>query len=297
MHIKDFFETVLTTNPKELSDSSISRYRQSCSHFLSIMHETTTLEELDDIKINEFAKRRFESGKSLHTVNLDLRQLQAILRLGAKLDNVDCKHLHLSKLPDLDALVRVFTMEEVQRLASAEPDQAFRDFLLFLVWTGIKKNEALRLRWGDVYSDAQIPYLNVTSSSESTRRVILIDFAADKLGPRKGDNDLAFPLWRPEAVAKRFRNLANRVNLEGRLLNDLTDCVFKWAVDLGIPKNEILHFNNVVLRLYQLIWPEFEAFSKEKKAKEPGWAPKDTDKRPKAPEGKPDNQKKEAQKT
>jgi integrase len=252
---------MLGYNTKHLSPSSLVRYRQSFDCFIDIVGSDLKIQDLNSEVVDYFSKVRMERTGCRQTVNIDLRQVQATLRLFHCISGITLEPAHFAKLPYLDEMEKVFTIQEVQRLIDEEPVKKIKNFWHFLVWTGIKKEEALQLQWGNVFERGPAPYMKVTSSSGSVRKVVLVSLALDKLGARKGAKSLVFPSLNSTMVTKEFAFVTKKAGLAGHLINDLSGCIFKWAKGLGIPEREILHFNDVVPRVESFLSPGFKRFS------------------------------------
>jgi integrase len=248
-----FLERFAYLNPRSLSDSSLRRYRQSFTKFIDSVGDKTHLQDLNSDMAANFVKLNMDMGFSRGTVNLDNRQLKATLGYAPSLTSVNMDPVHFPMVPTNKTIMNAFSLNEIQSLTAAEDNEEFRNFLKFLVWTGVKRNEALDLTWNDVFLDSQDPYIVVTAADRSKRKIVLVPACVDYIGQPKNPTDKVFPLWSSAQVTKRYYKLAEEAKITGHLLNDTTKCVYSWALAYGFEDSQIVFFNEVVKEVYEYI--------------------------------------------
>lgn len=91
------------------------------------------------------------SGKARETIRREIGAVQAMLNWASGLYQMGRK-FEIKKPPKGDERLRFLEQEEVKALVEASPDW-FRPLLVTLFWTGMRRSEAAKLRWGDVRKD------------------------------------------------------------------------------------------------------------------------------------------------
>lgn len=123
-----------------------------------------------------------------------------------------------------------------------------RDFLQFLVFIGLRKNEALILRWTDIDFKAKTLTVQDTKNSD-THTLPLTDFLLALLKERKREieSEWVFPGPNPEFHLKEPRAAAERVEELSKVeftLHDLRRTFITIAESLDLPAYALKRFAN-----------------------------------------------------
>ena len=155
--------------------------------------------ELSSTDLTRFIERRRGEKVSDLTINNHLRLLRAMLRWGEAEGLLEDLPVRVKMLRVMDRKrLEVFEPEEVEEvLENAEP--RVRLLVLLVAATGMRRDEALHLTWGDVdFEDARV------------------DVRAKKFNARLRDRTLVEKTWRPKTFEERELYLTEEVVRELR---------------------------------------------------------------------------------
>ncbi|GHV56371.1 hypothetical protein FACS189460_1020 [Deltaproteobacteria bacterium] len=139
----------LAASRTRLSATSMLRYRFTLRNFEKHFGADCRLDQVTGRDINTWAGIRLQSGISPETVNIDLRHVKAFFRRLVDWEILaKAPKIEMVKTPK--RLPRHLTEEQFQAVITAEPLEKHRWFFTFLYWTGLRRAEAINLRWEDV---------------------------------------------------------------------------------------------------------------------------------------------------
>jgi integrase len=170
------------------------------------------------------------------TVGKEIRTLKAILNKAIEWGRIRSNPIHFVSEPKQlnSGPERFYSAEELQLIYRASPDRPH-------VWrlmanTGIRRGEALQLRWADVGHE-EIRVLSTEderTKSGKWRIVPLSEGAREALEAFKRDGDRVLPRIRPESLSRAFLHDAARASLDGSL-HTLRHTFISHLVMKGVP--------------------------------------------------------------
>ncbi len=203
------------------------------------------LSQIKRVHVNRFIEKRLKGNKSPRTANLDLIALRNVLKRAV--DEGLIQRLPTEGLRPLKTTVRkrpLFGPTELETLCSAafktrEKDngetvevtknaQEFVDYVKLLAYSGARRNEALALRWQDVYSERE--QLTIGASGDTKNRTSrVVDFNPklrdhlEEMKRRKApDSDWLFPSpqrGKKDLGARTFQESLKLVRTKAKMPN------------------------------------------------------------------------------
>jgi integrase len=180
------------------------------------------LSVISPAKIEEYKATRLKEVAPT-TVNIEIRVLNTALNQAAELGwlkNAPEARFKQIRIPDAEP-PDWLNHEQIVKLLATDDDE-FRCFLIFLLHTGCRRNEALGVMWNDVDLKRRQIMISGQVGKMGRRRVVpLNDTLCELLSswPRLETEQL-FPNYGPNQVSMKFR---------------------RWARIIGLPKGISLH--------------------------------------------------------
>ena len=225
--IKDY----LLAGRTRLAQTTILRYKDTLKAFENYFGVTRRVDQITGKEINEWVATRLQQGLSPETVNMDIRHLKAFLNrlvdweLLAKLPKIE-------KVKAPKRLPRHLTVEQVQAIIDAEVKEPFKRIYKFMAWTGVRRAEAVNLRWEDI-SLGDVSQALITGKGDRQRVIPLVPPAVEALGaPEKAG--VVFAVFSVDYVTHRFVKAAKAAGVKARL-HDLRHTCLTWLVAHGVP--------------------------------------------------------------
>ena len=199
------------------------------------------LRSITQRRLEQWAAHLTQLGRSPHTIRSYLSHILAALELavewGSLREMPRIKRRRVVRTPEV--LPRTLLPEEVERLLASERDPERRALWTFLVWTGLRRQEAYDLVWQRVHLDDDEPWCQVIGKGGKERLVPLLPAAVDALrvfGPADVGPVFSFTP-RPRTTARRPSPERLRELLEsglsyvqiGRMLGVSDVTVARWA--------------------------------------------------------------------
>ncbi|MDR2199900.1 MAG: tyrosine-type recombinase/integrase [Deltaproteobacteria bacterium] len=236
--MSDFIREYLFESRGRLSQSSLERYGRSFKAFLKYLGDRE-LEDLSTRLITAFACGRLADGVLPESVNLDLRHVKAALNKAYRWELIP-KPVHVEMVRTPKRLPRHLTPEQFQKILDAESIPAFKRLWTFLVWTALRRNEALNLTW-DRVTYGPSPHVRVVGKGDQERIVPLMPPAVAALGEPR-ESGPVFDFKNPVQVTKRFKHTAVKAGLSEHRLHDLRHSGISWLVGRGAPLKLVQDF-------------------------------------------------------
>lgn len=107
--------------------------------------------KIGDLDLAEVYREFSGTNKARETIRREIGAVQAMLNWVADLYQMDRK-FEIKKPPKGDERLRFLEEEEIAAMVKASP-WWFRPLVVALFWTGMRRSEAAKLRWGDVRKD------------------------------------------------------------------------------------------------------------------------------------------------
>ncbi len=231
---------------------TLKKDRRSLAAFLRFAGDAR-VDMITPAMVRAFCERRLSGGASARTVNLDLISLRGLLKRAVE-DG------HLREMPRIRALPTepppkrgLLSPAQIEALVRAARDNPrsgaqLADFIQLLAFSGMREQEALRLRWADVDFDARRLHVGRDGATKN-REARAVEFnpqlAAHLAGMRDGrapDSPWLFPSARRGADrarrAKSFRSgfeiARDRAGLPGVGFHDFRHYFCSLCVMAGI---------------------------------------------------------------
>ncbi len=239
--LKDAFDSYLETR-KQLSAKTINDYTRSLNLYLKDWMRKT-LEKITKDMVFERHRKLGEIGHS--TANLVMRILRAVYN-HAKALNENLPPNPVSRLGQTRAWYRVERRRNIIKNHNLHdwyqavinlPNPTIRDYLILLLFSGMRKGEAAKLKWKDV--DLKEKKFVVPETKTHEPLVLpLSDFLWNLLNVREIDGEFVFPgtgktghLVEPKKAVKKVVETSG-INF---MIHDLRRTFISIAESLDIP--------------------------------------------------------------
>jgi integrase len=245
-----------------LKKSTLMDYESTLRIHLAPFFGDARLEEIDLSMVEAFVYKKQHEGKAPKSILNYLGLLHAIFTHGMKRGWCSHNPVSLVEKPRVarHTDIRFLSLDELESILDATPPTAMgrNDRLIFLaaVMTGMRRGEAVALRWQDVDWNARVIRVrqNFTrgefgtpKSRRSSRAVPLAYRLADELQkhyattPYAGELDLVFAhpatgnVLDPSKLRKRFQSCARRAGVRPVRFHDLRHTFGTQMAAAGAP--------------------------------------------------------------
>jgi integrase len=195
------------------------------------------LSELTPAKVELFKAERLKSVTP-STVNICVRQLNTAFSQAVALGWLDPSiQQRFKQIRVPEAEPPLWLNDDEVTLVLSTPDTEFRNFLVFLLHTGCRRNEALGLTWGDIDLERRQIMVRGTVGKMGKRRTIpvseiLFEALSNWHAERKGH---LFPSYRSNQISMKFRHWAKRIGLrEGISLHSMRATFASVLIQKGV---------------------------------------------------------------
>ncbi|KAA3663152.1 MAG: hypothetical protein DWQ10_00775, partial [Calditrichaeota bacterium] len=172
------------------------------------------IDKITSSLIEEFKLNRIKSVKPV-SFNLEFRHLKAMFEKAVKWQYNeynpfrDVKQIKIknSNLP------KYLTKDEVRKLLDTIHDIDFQNLIIFYLYTGCRRGEALNLTWKDVDLRNRVITIRETKSGES-RTIPINEILFDLLSALKNNGSFVFR-FKPCFVTHKFKAYLKLADIEG----------------------------------------------------------------------------------
>lgn len=203
-----------------------------------LLSEVTTR---DVLTIQTSVRRKSAPSTANHYLTLMSRMLNVAVQLGMLEKNPASG---VKKLPENNARTRYLAQPEISRMLEALaswPNRSFAGLIRFLLFTGVRRGEAMNLTWDRVNFEEGTVFLDRTKNGKS-RTVLLNSLAVGVLkemeGLREGCHQFVFPghcKGAPFVNPRRsFNELCAKLKIEDFHIHDLRHCYCTIAANAGV---------------------------------------------------------------
>lgn len=213
----------VTWHRHEFPDSH-QRIAQIIEQHLAPTFDMRPLGAITADEIDEWKRDRSDAGAAPETVAKELRTLSAMFKRAISpwamgLTKNPCKEVRAPK--DLDSEpIRWYTREELERLYAASPNHA--DIWRLMANTGLRRREALQLKWADVDGERLRVVSRSTARTKSGKwRVVPLSGTAQialkrmKIGA--GIDGYVLARVHRASLSRAFAHCQKRAKLDGNL--------------------------------------------------------------------------------
>lgn len=253
-----FIPQYLSERKGHIKPNSLNRYDVSLRMLKAGLGENCLLRSITTRKLQQWAGQRLVAGVSRAGVNADLRHIRGALNWAAEVGMLKAAP-KVKMLKEAQNLPRHLTADQVELLLEAESNQDRRRLWVFLLWTGMRRSEALGMRWAHIAWDPK-PAAMVTGKGDKQRMVPLLPSAVASLAnmeperaagpicpwPRRevgsvwimpihpsGSIKPVLAVPKPDTVTRWFKVAARGAGLDCRL-HDLRHTAITWMVSRGV---------------------------------------------------------------
>ncbi len=174
---KYFLDTYSKINKRSWKRDQISIVR------LNRFFGSKFLYEITNKDIEEYKKKRLETGIQTSTLNRELACLRTILYKAVEWGNLSINPPKIKLFKENNLRIRYLTQAEERKLLEITPEP-LKGIILMAINTGMRRNEILNLKWSDVDLSAGIIIVKDSKSKEKreipinevVRKVILNHF-------------------------------------------------------------------------------------------------------------------------
>lgn len=229
--LQGFFNDYLIDIQTKVAQSTQARYKRSLRAFEAHFDGHNLIGQITTRDINQWAAARLKAGVSPEGVNIDLRHVKAALKCAERWELITKAPLiEMVKTPR--RLPRHLTKEQFLKILSCEPSPDYRRLWSFMVWTGVRRSEALGLCWDDINLD-EMPSARVIGKGDRQRIIPLLPPAVEALGVAGSGLVFGF-VGHPDNATHRFHKAARAAGVKAKL-HDLRHTTLTWFVAAGVP--------------------------------------------------------------
>lgn len=196
-----------------------------------ILLRSVNVKKLDEYKAFMLVKQYRGKPVRPESINSYLRHIRAALNTAVEWE-------WIPKAPKVKGATvhehepRVLGPDEIKSLIK-KADPEFRRMVIFYLWTGCRRTEALNLQWQNITWGDKPTALLTKTKGRRDRRVPLLPAVAKALKPIKKDIGPVFPQIHPDTVSHRFGELAALCGIKARL-HDLRHTSATWMIASGV---------------------------------------------------------------
>ncbi len=196
---------------------------------------STPLKLLNTKKIDEFKQVCLVRGVKPQSINSYLRHIKSALSTAEEWELLK-KKPKIKMLPAEQPLPHILTPEEIDVILgrAKKASLEFWRFLIFYLWTGCRRAEALTLTWQDCHLGPENPHVVLRKGKGKKHRVVpLLPAPLEALAPFKKDIGPVFVQVHPDTLTHWFKALARRCGIEAHL-HELRHTSATYMVASGI---------------------------------------------------------------
>jgi len=229
--LRQFITAYLKSREPYLSPKTIESYRETLRNFESFVGIDRPLPSITARDISAWAASLLRRGLKPVTVNVHLRNIKAALNRAAAWELITKPPVvEMVKVPNHQP--RHLTEEQFKSLLEHEFNFEYRRLWSFMVWTAVRRSEALGVRWEHV-TLGERPQVLITGKGDKQRVVPLLPPAVAALG-HPGACGPVFQVGAGTYVTHRFRDMARAAGIKAKL-HDLRHTGLTWMVAHGVP--------------------------------------------------------------
>ena len=191
--------------------------------------EMDRLNNITHLHIEKFKNWRRESGVMASSVNREMTVIKAMFNRGMEWEFIGRNPtIAVKKFKEPKRQARFYTKEEAVRIAGAA-DDIMRPIVIFLLHTGLRREELLHLIWNDIALERKV--LTIQAKDDwrpkdfQVRHIPLAAPALEALQALPGSHEPQTPVFRDRArgifnadtLTHRFADIVRGLNLDGNL--------------------------------------------------------------------------------
>jgi len=229
--IRSFKVAYLNERRPHLALASLESYRDALNSFESFFGVSRRIDTISSREIMAWAAHLLENGRKPVSVNVHLRSIKAAFNRAVIWELIPkVPRIEMLKIPKRQP--RHLTEDQFQNILDQETNPEYRRLWLFMVWTGVRRSEALGLHWDCVFFGER-PQATVIGKGDKERSIPLLPPAVAALG-NPGHFGPVFKVGCADYVTHRFLDLARAAGIKAKL-HDLRHTALTWMVARGVP--------------------------------------------------------------
>jgi len=235
--LEEFIKTYTEGRQPDYSQKTIDADSLALTLLGEAVGRKIRLDRITEEKLQQFRDVCIQRHVKPVSINTYLRHIRAALN-AARRD----KHIELvpaipffrEKGKTLPRHLRPDEIDKILALAQKTRPEFYR-MLVFYLWTGARRQEALSLRWEKVYLDARNPYAIIRGKGDKERTVPLLPGVMKVLRPYKRDIGPVFKPINESTATHWFKAIARANGIKDARLHDLRHTAATFMLSKGIP--------------------------------------------------------------
>ncbi len=266
----EFTDKYLELSNATKSENTFSLDKYGLKMFLAYLKDQGSDLSMRSITYQEaqdYAVRRLSSVKPV-SVNIETRQLKAAFQQAVKWGMIEANPFREVKQLKIknDDFPRFFSKDEIKKLLAVMLADRFKDLILFYLYTGCRRDEALHLTWDDIDLDRSMVSFRRTKTGVS--RAVPLNREIKGILGRMDRDGKPFPFTRWH-VTHRFKKYLRKAGLDPSLhLHSLRHTfashLIMGGVDLPTVSKLLGHSSTRTTEIYAHLAPDHLKAATEK---------------------------------
>lgn len=217
-----------------LSPATVTKDELSLRLLTDVVGGNTALKAIKSKKIEQFKKVCLARGCEAVTVNGYLRHIKAAFGVGEEWYK-GYKRPKIKMCKVGKRLPRALTPAQIDLLLTRAKEHwpALYPLLVFYLWTGVRRKEALSLEWQDI-NFGENPFARIKGKGDKERVVPLQAPVVEMLQPIQRDIGPVFIQVHLDTITHWFQKLARECQIKARL-HDLRHSCATYMLASGTP--------------------------------------------------------------
>jgi integrase len=196
--------------------------------------------EINNFHIDEYKKKRLESGDTVATINRELSCFKTILRKAVEWGKLSPPLPNIRLFRENNQRVRYLEEQEAETLidAASEP---LKSIMFIALHTGMRRGEILNLKWNDV--DVKERSITIWNTKNREKRVVPMNsIVCNVFSSRKKSPDSEFVFTRQNGqyritddyITHMFQKLVEETGIKNFRFHDLRHTFASWLAMRGV---------------------------------------------------------------
>lgn len=203
VHLSEFINEYLEYSRAVKAEKTVEIDSRALRQFMEL-HGDLQLSKVTSKYAEDFKIERLKTLKPV-SVNMELRQLKAAFEKAIQWDHIQTnpfKGVEQCRVKNSN-LPKFLNKEEVNVLLETIPEGTFREFVLFGLYTGCRRGEALNLTWDEVDLETGKVTFRITKTGKS-RSIPFNGALTSILGSMERNGERPFP-FQESFVTHKFK--------------------------------------------------------------------------------------------
>jgi integrase len=246
-----FAEDLIAYTTANYAKSTVTINRIALNHLQQIAGDCS-LVSISPLHVDQYKTKRIKDEVSPVTINVELRALRTIFNVAIRWQHVERNPFTGMRLMSVPERTPAFlTRDDFQNLLNVIKEGWIRELVVFAVLTGMRRGEALNLKWKNVDLSRKIIHIETDSTFKTKagkRRVVPMNETVFSLLSQKAmayhGSDFVFthdgePID-AGYLTHRFKDYVSKTKLDGRLhWHSLRHTFASWLVQDGVSLFEV----------------------------------------------------------